>query len=61
MCGRVVLSSSVEAIALAFGIADPAINKALNELHEDLSREPVIQEDREKRDELLLRRKGLRL
>jgi hypothetical protein len=38
----------------------PEINKALDALRQDLNREPVVQEDREKRDTLLLRRKGLR-
>ena len=38
----------------------PEINKALDALREDLNREPVVQEDREKRDEMLNRRKGLR-
>ena len=37
----------------------PEINKALDALRQDLNREPVVQEDREKRDKLLLRRKGL--
>jgi hypothetical protein len=41
-------------------IDDLEINKALHALREDLNREPVIQEDRDKRDELLQRRKGLR-
>ena len=38
----------------------PEINKALDALPKDLDREPVIQEDRERRDMLLHRRKGLR-
>lgn len=38
----------------------PEINKALDALRQDLNREPVIQEDPEKRDEMLNRRKGLR-
>lgn len=38
----------------------PEINKALDALRKDLDREPVVQEDRERRDKLLLRRKGLR-
>jgi hypothetical protein len=42
-------------------IDDPEINKALNALRQDLNREPVIQEDRERRHELRRRRKGLRL
>jgi hypothetical protein len=41
-------------------IDDPEINKALDALRADLNRESVVQEDREKRDELLQRRKGLR-
>src|SRR5712692_7247362 len=37
-------------------IDDPEIDKALNALREDLNREPVIREDRERRDILLQRR-----
>lgn len=41
-------------------IDDPEINKALDALRKDLNREPVVQEERERRDEMLNRRKGLR-